>query len=66
MTFTFIRTGQVHTMTPDTTDVLVKALIHIYTLKSTMLHHVFIAGATEAFVRSFYVDANTSAMAAWL
>lgn len=66
MTFTFIRAWEVNTTAPDTTDVLVKAFIHIYTLKSTMLHHVFVAWATEAFVCSLCVDAIASAMAARL
>lgn len=64
VTFTFIRAGQVHTLSPDTTDVLLGALIHVDALESPMLHHVFIALTTVAFVSSFYVDAKASAVAA--
>lgn len=62
VTFTFIGSRKVHTLTSYSTDVLLRALIHIYTLESPMLYHVFIALTTEAFVASFYVDAKTSAM----
>lgn len=66
VTFAFIGAGQVHTLASDSTDVLLGALVHIYALKSPVLHHVFIALTTEAFVASLYVDAEAPPVAARL
>lgn len=66
VTFTFVRTRQVHALPSDPTDVLLRALVHIYALKPPVLHHVFIALATVAFVASLCVDAVASAVAARL
>lgn len=90
MTFTFVGSGQVDALSPDTTDVLFRALVHICTpertgavkpptasreagraepagladaLGSAVLHHVFVALATEAFEAAVRVDAVASAVA---
>lgn len=63
LTFTFEGAGQVHTVTPQATDVRFSALVHINTLQTAMLHHMFVTMTTVAFVTSIHIDAVTSAIA---
>lgn len=63
LTFTFKRAGQVHAVPPQSTDVRFGALVHIHTLETPVLDHMFVTLATVAFVTAFDVDAVTSAVA---
>lgn len=66
LTFTFEGAGQVHAVSPQSADVRLGALVHIDTLETAVLHHVFVTLTTVAFVTSINVDAVTSAITAGL
>lgn len=64
LTFTLEGAGQVHAVPPQSADVRFGALVHIDTLETSVLHHMFVTMTTVAFVTSIDVDAVTPAIAA--